>query len=265
MSRSLTSFPVVADPSVVDGLLPAMAAALEGSGPALLPVPAADAGLRASLIAAMRPDDPDRAPGGRGHRGRDRHLRVERSTQGRAAEHLRPDLGRGRAAPADRRSGHLAARAPRLAHRRAAGDHPVAATRAPRRWPWTSPSPSAQTRSSRRPGPCRPGPAASRRTPRSSPPSSTRLLDAGGAAVEALASYDAILVGSAATPDALAERARAGRRADPAVVRHERDVGWVLLRRATARRHQRAAARRRTTGSSCRVRRCSRATGWRLP
>lgn len=44
-------------PDVIDQVLPAIGAALEG-GPAVLPLPSAPAALRQSLVDALRPDEP---------------------------------------------------------------------------------------------------------------------------------------------------------------------------------------------------------------
>lgn len=57
MTSTLTAVLTPADSSAVEVLMPRLRAAL-GGGAAILPVPAGDAGVRASLLAALRPDDP---------------------------------------------------------------------------------------------------------------------------------------------------------------------------------------------------------------
>jgi O-succinylbenzoic acid--CoA ligase len=49
-------------PAVLDTLLPAVAAALDGTGPAVLPLPAGPPAVRDALLAAMRPDRPLERP-----------------------------------------------------------------------------------------------------------------------------------------------------------------------------------------------------------
>ena len=46
------------DPQVLDAVLPSLAAALEGSGPPILPVPPSPEPRRATVLDAMRPDEP---------------------------------------------------------------------------------------------------------------------------------------------------------------------------------------------------------------
>ncbi|HEU4676133.1 MAG TPA: o-succinylbenzoate--CoA ligase [Motilibacteraceae bacterium] len=57
MARALTGVEVPAGDDVVHSLLPRLAAALDGSGPAVLPLPP-DPAQRERVVAALRPDDP---------------------------------------------------------------------------------------------------------------------------------------------------------------------------------------------------------------
>ena len=63
-----------------------------------------------------------------------------------------------------------------------------------------------------------------------------RLLDAGGAALDALLGYDAVLVGGAALDAGLRARAEAAGRAGRRDLRHDRDGRGLRLRRRPARR-----------------------------
>ena len=87
--------------------------------------------------------------------------------------------------------------------------------------------------------------AATRRSCRPSWPGSSTTL--GG--LEALRGFDGVLVGGAATPPALVERARAARRRPQPHLRHERDGRRLRLRRR--RRCPSAGSTSTTTGTSC--------------
>ena len=186
--------------------MPALAAALDGSGPAILPVPAADAGVRAALSAALRPDDED-APlevegiatvlATSGSSGTPKGVLLTSEAMMWAAEALHRLVGGPGtwllALPAWHVGGLQV-----ITRSIAAGTVPVAMDV---RESFTADgfvraTAAVQER------------AGGGRTYASIVPTQlTRLLDGGSAAVEALASYDAVLVGSAATPDALAARA----------------------------------------------------------
>ena len=102
-----------------------------------------------------------------------------------------------------RRAGALAARAAGQPRGRRAGDRPVVAGRRSSRWCRTCATGSGRPGSPPRP----PRSAAGRRYTSLVPTQLGRLLDAGGAALEALRSYHAVLVGGAALDPGLRARA----------------------------------------------------------
>ncbi|NHC44148.1 o-succinylbenzoate--CoA ligase [Motilibacter aurantiacus] len=201
----LTALPAPTGTDVVRTFVPALAAALDGTGPALLPLPPLPAPARARALAALRPDDPA-APLERddvvvvvptsGSTGDPKGSLLQRSALQASAAATAQRLG----GPAHwllaLGVGHVAGLQV-VARSLLAGTEPevldVAAG-------FTCEAFVAATGRLRR------------RAPRAYtslvPTQLTRLLDGGPAAHAALTSYDAVLVGGAATPTALLARAR---------------------------------------------------------
>ncbi len=175
-------------------------AALDGSGPALLPVPATDVPLRESLLASTKPDQPLESDDvalvvpTSGSSGRPRGVLLEaRAVHASARASLERLGGPGRwllALPTTSIGGLQV-----LVRSLLAETEPVVVDltdgfRA---------APFVEATTQLGPG---------RRYTSLVPIQLARLIDAGGPATGALASYDAVLVGGAATPEALARRAR---------------------------------------------------------
>ena len=261
MTPLLTAVRTPADPSVVEVLLPRAARRpWTGSGPAILPVPDDDPGVRAVLVARLRPDDRDAPLEVDGGRDRPRHLGVERharrasSSASRAmtwaADALHGLVGRPGtwllALPAWHVGGLQV-----LTRSLRAGTTPVA----------------MDLTSAVHGGGVRPAPRAVQARGAGGPTYASivptqlgRLLDSGPTAMAALAAYDAVLVGAAATPAVLVARAAVCRLPGRPVLRHERDHRGLLLRRAAARGRGRAHPRGRRPRPGPRPHACSRAT-----
>ena len=206
MPPPLTAVPAPADPSVVSTLMPALASALDGTGSAVLPLPE-DAAVRARLVAGLRPDDPA-APlevedivtvvATSGSTGEPKGVLLSRSALGHAAAALaRRTSGPGcwlLALPAWHVAGLQV-----LARSTLAGTTPEAMDL---RTGFTAEAFVTATDRLR-------ATAGSRPTYVSLVPTQLlRLLDAGPRAVAALGSYEAVLVGSAATTADLELQAR---------------------------------------------------------
>lgn len=179
--------------------LPVLAAALDGSGPAVLPLPTGTEGAR--IAAALRPDVPLEdnsvavviATSGSTGEPKGALLSADALLASVAATHARLG-GAGSwllALPPTRIAGLQV-----LVRSLLAGTEPVLLD------PSAAGDPAAFAAATR----LVPGP---RRYTALVPTQLRRLLDAGGAAVEALGAYDGVLVGGAAAPGGLVERARA--------------------------------------------------------
>lgn len=203
MPRLLESLPCAPDPSALDALLPRLAATLDGTGPALLPVPTDDPAARARVVAALVPDDPDRPVHD--------DVAVVVATSGSTGEPkgvlLSADaLSTSARATLDALGGpgqwliclpvtHIAGLQV-LVRSLAAGIAPVPLDAREGFVPHAFAAATAELRGRRR-------------YTALVPTQLVRLLDAGGDAVEAAASYDAVLLGGAAGPRPLLARARA--------------------------------------------------------
>ena len=193
MSRPLATLP--ADPTM---LLPALAAALDGTGPAVLPLPAGPAAVRDALVAAVRPDLPV-----------DEEIALVVPTSGSTGEPKgvmlsAAALRHSTAATLERLGGpgrwllalpvsHVAGLQV-LVRSLLAGTSPEVAD---------GPSPEAFAAGTDRLG------SAGRRYTSLVPTQLGRLLASGGPTLAALRSYDAVLLGGAAPPAGLVDRARA--------------------------------------------------------
>lgn len=210
--RSLDALAVPLTPAVVPRLLPPLAAALKG-GPAVLPLPEGPPAVQAEVLHALRPSEPVENPdpdnpvalvvptSGTTGEPKGVLLSARALTASARATHDRL-AGPGRwllATPATHIGGLMV-----LVRSIVAGTEPVAVDLTggfdPERFA------AASMRVLSNGGP---------RYTAIVPTQLARLLDAGGAAVDALAAFDAVLVGGGATPVDLLERARA---ADVAVV-----------------------------------------------
>jgi O-succinylbenzoic acid--CoA ligase len=185
--------PVVAGP----GLLEALAAALEG-GPAVLPVPAS-AAERARLEAALRPDLPLETPVAvvvptSGSTGEPKGALLPASALLHSARATLAHLGGSGAWLLALPTSHIAG-IQVLVRSLVAGTSPVTLDLSAGFSTGGFTAAAAEV----------PGP---RRYTALVPTQLVRLLDAGGAAVEALAGFDAVLLGGAATPPSLLARAR---------------------------------------------------------
>ncbi|NHC14914.1 o-succinylbenzoate--CoA ligase [Motilibacter deserti] len=201
----LTALPAPTGADVLRTFLPALAAALDGAGPALLPLPPMPAATRARVESALRPDDQS-APlehddvavvvTTSGSTGAPKGALLRRSAlqaSGIATEqrlggpgHWLLALGVGHVAGLQVVARSLLAGTEPEVLDLDAGFTPGAFV-------------AATGRLHRRGG---------RAYTSLVPTQLARLLEAGGAALEALAAYDAVLVGGAAAPAALLERAR---------------------------------------------------------
>jgi O-succinylbenzoic acid--CoA ligase len=212
--KTLTAVPAAADPGVVTTLLPALRAALDQTGPPVLPLPE-DPAARNRLVAALRPDDP-LAPveadgiavvvATSGSTGEPKGVLLSAaalSAAGAALDQLTSGPGHWLLAMPAWHVGGLQV----LIRSVLAGTSPVAMDLSRT---FTAEAFIAATTELR-------NAAGGRPTYVSLVPTQlARLLDAGPQATEALASYDAVLVGSSATSPDLAQRAR------------EADVGLLL-------------------------------------
>ena len=202
MPRRLVSLPVPTGPQALDIVLPALAAALDGSGPALLPLPA-DPAEAARLVSALRPDDPA-AP-----LEHDAALVVPTTgSTGEPKGALLPGaaLTASAVATSARLGGpgrwllalpltHVAGLQV-LTRSLLAGTVPAVLDLTAGFRPEEFAEATARLT------------AGARRYTSLVPTQLTRLLDAGGPAVVALCAYDAVLLGGAAPPPALLRRAR---------------------------------------------------------
>ncbi len=200
MTRELLAVPTPADPSVVDVLLPALAAALDGTGPALLPLPL-EAGERSagkSSTGEYVEDEVAVVLATSGSSGAPKGVLLGRRALTWAADTLHDRLGGPGswllALPAWHIGGLQV-----LTRSLRAGTPPLAMdlrdTFTAKAFTWAT----AATRER----------AAGGRTYASIVPTQlARILEGGAEAVEALASFDAVLVGAAATPPELAMLAR---------------------------------------------------------
>ena len=242
-------------------LVELLAAALDGSGPAIVPL---DAGLPparlAELIGVLGPGSVEDAEGvttvrsgpERGSRrrygGHHRHLRVHRRAQGGGAERGRAAaLGPGLAGPGGRPARRALAVLPaRHARGRPAGPGALAGQR----------HRAGAGRAGRRRRPWRP-PAA--RTSRWSRPSCSGCSTPGTERSTPLAGFSSVLLGGAAAPAGLLDRGPGRGRAGGDDLRHDRDLRRLRVRRrAAGRRAGRGPRRRRGSGSAGRC--CSPAT-----
>ncbi len=187
---------------VLDVLRPALAAALDGSGPAVVPVPATDTAVRTRVLAAVRPDE-----------GCDPRAAVLVATSGSTGEPKGVLLG-GSALRASAEGTHSSLGGPGqwlltlpathiaglqvVLRSMLAGTEPVVLDGSER---FTAERFVTATEAL----------SGSRRYTSLVPTQLGRLVDAGGAALRALSTYDAVLVGGAA--------------ASPSVVTAARDAG----------------------------------------
>lgn len=198
--RALAAVEVPLRPAVVTRLLPAVAAAMTG-GPALLPLPAQPAAVREALLAELRPDAPledDVAfvvPTS-GSTGRPKGVLLSAAAVRASAEATHQRLGGpGRwllTVPATYVAGLMV-----LARSVVAGTEPVAVDLSDGFDPELFAAASMQLFASHH-----------RRYTAMVPRQLAALLHAGGAPAQALAGYDAVIVGGAGTSDQLLGRAR---------------------------------------------------------
>lgn len=206
VARPLLALDCPPGPVLLDTLVPALRRALDGAGPALLPLPSGDHVLRRRLLDALRPDEPV-----------DDEVALVVPTSGSTGTPKGALLSAGALhasvlAALQRLGGHgrwlLALPVTHIAGLQVLLRSMQAGTD-PEVLDLTSGfTADAFTAATVRLGP-------GRRYTSLVPTQLVRLLDAGGAAVEALTSYDAVLVGGAATA--------------PAVLRHAREAGVAVV------------------------------------
>ncbi|PSK96368.1 O-succinylbenzoic acid--CoA ligase [Haloactinopolyspora alba] len=198
--RGLVTVDVPLGPAVVPRLLPMVAAAL-GDGPAVLPLPRNEAG-RDALLAELRPSEP--VPDGTafvvptsGSTGRPKGVELPASSVRAGADATHERIGGpGRwllAVPATHIAGLMV-----LARSVVAGTEPVALDLTGGFDPESFAAASMRLFTSRR-----------RRYTALVPRQLGAVLDEGGAALDALGGYDAVLVGGGAATGELVDRARA--------------------------------------------------------
>ena len=199
--RAAEATTVPLDPSVLEAVLPAVAAALEG-GPALLPLPAGPAPLRDSIEATLRPDLPVEADVAlvvptSGSTGTPKGVLLSAAAIRASADATYARLGgTGRwllALPATHVAGLMV-----LARSVLAGTTPVALDLTDGFDPESFAAASIRLFAA----------SGSRRFTSLVPRQLAALLDAGSCVVESLAAYDAVLLGGSAVPTELVERAR---------------------------------------------------------
>ena len=202
-SRPLHALPAPAGSSLLDALLPRLAAALDGTGPALLALPA-DPGPARRVRQALRPDDPAAALEREdvalvvpttGSTGEPKGVMLSAAALTASAQATSARLsGPGRwllAVPASHIAGLQV-----LVRSLVAGTVPAVLDLTHGFTPEGFAAASAELAGD------------SPRYTALVPTQLVRLLDAGGAALAALASYDAVLIGGVAVPPALLRRAR---------------------------------------------------------